>query len=140
MRINQPPFPGGLVQNVSQILSVSQSASASVNINLTNLFGRQAMVYFTIHSLPGSASTTLALKVRSVDPFSGLFTPVANMVARSATGTLAMSISPYISSASVGGVQNVQASLPRDLNILISQSSGATSKDVVFSIGMAFMP
>lgn len=139
MRNNPPPFPGGLAQNTGITVAFSQSASASMTFNVTNLFGRSAFVYFNIHSLPGSASTTLALKVRAVDPATGGFVAIGALNARSATGMTALALSPYQAALSAGGQQNVNNTIvARDLSILVSQSSGATSKDVVFSIGMHF--
>lgn len=139
MRIFQPPAPGGLVQNTAQVVAASLSASASVTLPVTNLFGKSALIYFNIHALPGSGSTTMALKVRSVDPVNGGFVTIVNYAARSASGMIVSSINPFIQSIStIGslGLPNQCVAVPRDLSFLLSMSTGATSKEVTFSLGI----
>lgn len=139
MRNNAPPYPGALIQNTSQILAASASLSAGTNYAVTNLFSKNLMVYFNVHSFPGSASTTIALKIRSIDPVNGGFTQIAQMpttAARTATGMTILQIGPFMNSVSAAGFANAMTIIPRDLNFLVSLSFGATSKEVVFSLGL----
>lgn len=118
--------------NRSIILYADTTSSASVSIPFTNNNGNRLTVYFNISTLPGSGSTTLALKIRSVNPVTGGFFTLLSGAARSASGTTVMMVGPGISASALG----VAANVPRALSFLVSQSSGATSKDVTFSIGL----
>lgn len=121
--------------NTSVAFRTAQTASATVTLpTTTNYNARGMIVNFNIASLPGSASTTLACKIRGVDPVTGSFFTLLNAAARSATGLTTMMIGPGISASALG----VAALLPRNVSILVSQSSGATSKDTVWSIGIDF--
>lgn len=133
----QPNESGGEVPvfgNRSFVLRADATASASVTLPVTNYNHRSLVAYFNISSLPGSGSTTLALKIRSTNPVTGAFTTLLAGAARSASGTTIMMIGPGISASALG----VASVVPRNLSFLISQSSGATSKDVTFSIGLDF--
>ena len=121
--------------NTAIILRANATASASVAITDTNYNARGVLVYFNINTLPASGSTTLALKIQSVNPVTGDFFTILSGAARSASGTTVMMIGPGISASALG----VAANLPRDLRYLVSQSSGATSKDVTFSIGLHYI-
>ena len=120
--------------NTAKTLRANSTASASVAITDTNYNGRGVVVYFTINTFPVSLSTTLALKIQSVDPVSGNFFTILAGAARSVTGTTVMMVGPNISPSALG----ISSYLPRDLRFLVSQSSGATSKDVTFSIGLHY--
>lgn len=138
LRVTVIPLDGtsACTSTVITLRSAStSSASTAISYTLNNpLTGM--IVYFNIASFPGSASTTLALKIRATDPVTGTFSTLLNCAARSATGTTMMMIGPGISASALG----VAALLPRVLSFLVSQSSGATSADVVFSIGLNFTP
>ncbi len=134
MRFQSPPN----ILNQAQIVVISQSASAATNFSVTNLYSDGMQVFFTVHSLPGSASTTAALKVRMVDPATGAMVSIGGCPARSTSGTTMLSVSPFMNSASSGGSPNIMAQVPLNMNFLVSLSTGATSKDVVFSIGVNF--
>ncbi len=137
MRFQSPPN----ILNQSVIVAASVSASASVSFPVTNLYSDGMLVYFNIHALPGSASTTAALKIRFVDPVNGTLVTVGQIPAagaRSATGMTMLSMSPFGNSASAGGVQNILSMVPKDMNFLVSMSTGATSKECTFSIGVHF--
>lgn len=121
------------------VLRAALTASANVTISTTNVNARGAIFFFNIESLPGSASTTLALKVHTSDPVTGKAVAIANAVARSATGISTLVIHPDALSAA-GATKITNFALPRNLRCYVSQSSGATSKDVVWSLGMAFLP
>ena len=131
---NRMPPPGSFSRVVSQTVAQSASVTAGTNYSLVNDFGRGIIAFFTIHSLPASGSTTAALKIRAVDPVTGGFSNLLAGAARSASGTTVMMVGPGISTSALG----VPALLPRDLNLLLSLSTGATSKDVVYSIGIGF--
>lgn len=123
--------------NVS--LRAALTASANVTLTTTNVNSRGAIFFFDIASLPGSGSTTLALKVQMVDPVGGRAAIIAAGVARSATGMTTLVVHPEVLSA-VSATKVTNFVLPRNVQCYVSQSSGATSKDVVWSIGMAFLP
>lgn len=130
-----PAPPGNAVARVvGQSVIVSASASASTTYPLINDFGRGMIAHFTIHSLPASGSTTLALKIQATDPATGSFFTLLAGAARSASGMTTMMIGPGISASALG----VATLVPRSLRLLVSASTGATSKDVVFSIGVGF--
>lgn len=128
------PPPSAKACVVGQTIVLSASASASVSYPLINDFGHGLIAYFTIHALPASASTTLALKIQSTDPATGAFYTILAGAARSASGMTTMMICPGISASALG----ISAVVPRNLRFLISASLGATSKDCVFSLGIGF--
>ena len=120
--------------NTGKQLRANATASASVAITDTNYNAKSVIAYFTINTFPGSGSTTLALKIQAVNPDTGGFFTILSGTPRSTTGTTVMMVGPGISASVLG----VAAVLPRDLRFLVSQSSGATSKDVTFSIGIHY--
>lgn len=123
--------------NIGVTLRAAATASANVTLGaITNINARGGIFFFDIASFPGSASTTLALKVQMVDPTSGKTAVIAAGVARSATGMTTLVIYPDTLSA-VSATKVTNFSLPRTVQCYVSQSSGATSKDVVWSIGFA---
>lgn len=125
--------------NVERTLRAALTASANVTLSTINVNAKGAIFYFDIASFPGSASTTLALKVQGIDPAAGKAFVIAAGVARSASGLTTLVIYPDVLSA-VSATKVTNFTLPRTVQCYVSQSSGATSKDVVWSLGMAFLP
>ena len=142
MHATSPPiFLGNnnSIQNSNLNLAASQSVSASTSFTFTNWYGDGLIASFNVHSIPGSASTTLALKIQALNPVSGDFFTIASTNARSATGVSNLQISPFMAAASAGGIQTqVQSLVPKDLRALVSLSTGATSKECVFSLSVHF--
>lgn len=122
------------------VLMASTSLSASTAIAVTNFCARGIMAFMNITSaFPGSASTTYALKVKAVSPLSvGATVVLAAATPRSASGQSTVMIYPGIA-ASAGVNCQVNCVLPRDIQIVASASLGATSKEVVLSLGMMFL-
>lgn len=122
--------------NVSKILKSSATASASVTVTDTNYDARGLIAFFNIATLPGSLSTTIALKIRAVDPVTGGLYTLATQAARSATGITTLVIYPGAASAVNSSTSMVA---PRDLSFLLSMSSAAASKGPVFSLGVQYL-
>lgn len=122
--------------NVSKTLRANSTASASVTITDTNYDARGLIAFFNIATLPGSASTTFALKIRAVDPVTGGFHTLCTQAARSATGMTTLILYPGMTGAanSATGV-----ACPRDLSFLISMSSAAASKGATLSLGVQYL-
>ena len=115
-------------QTATTVLA-SSSLSASTAVSVQNFGCRGALFILNVTQLPGSASTTVALKLRTTAPAAFVF---AARAAISATGAAGFMCYPGIS-ASVGGVSTP---LPRAFEALLSLSTGATSKECVLSLTM----
>lgn len=122
--------------NISKTLRADSTASASVTLTDTNYDARGLIAFFNIATLPGSASTTFALKIRAVDPVTGGFYTLATQAARSATGLTTLVLYPGMASA-VNSSTSVCC--PRDLSFLISMSSAAASKGATLSLGLQYL-
>lgn len=122
------------------VLMASTSLSAGTAIAVTNFGARGILAFMNITSgFPGSASVTYCLKVKAVSPLSvGATVVLAAATPRSASGQSTVMIYPGIA-ASAGVNCQVNCALPRDLQIVASASLGATSKEVVLSLGMMFI-
>jgi len=116
---------------VSLLASSSLSAGTAV-VGISNLGCRGAIFLVNVTAIPGSASTTIALKLRASDPNSANKFVFAARGPISATGLAGFMVYPGIS-ASAAGVSSV---LPRTFDALLSLSTGATSKEVVLSMSM----
>lgn len=130
-----------LRNNTSEILMASTSLSASTAIAVTNFSGRGIYAYMNITSaFPGSGSTTYTLKVKTIPPnASASGTVIAACPPRSASGMTTLCIYPgaVVGSNSAGtAITHSGFPLPRNFSVVASLSSGATSKEVVMSIGM----
>ena len=126
-------------QNLSQVLMASSSLSASTAISVTNFNGRGVYAYMNITSaFPGSGSTTYTLKIKSIPPnaTASAFT-IAAAAPRSASGMSVICMYPgaIIGTAS-STVVHSGLPVPRDFQVVASLSSGATSKEVVMSLGL----
>lgn len=123
--------------NTGILLRDALTASATVSIGpLTNINARGGVFFLDIASMPGSASTTVALKVKMVDPAAGRQITIGTLAARASTGISALVIYPGIAASAGSALAQVNLMLPRTFNVVASVSAGATSKDCVFSIGM----
>ncbi|MGH7273253.1 MAG: hypothetical protein ACREIQ_02175 [Nitrospiria bacterium] len=139
--INDQGVPLGL----EKILMPSSSLSASTAISITNFAGKGAYFFMNVTSaFPGSGSTTVALKVKMIPPnATASAVTLAAMVPRSASGMNVLCIYPgalrssTAPSASTDAIMAVFGSpLPRTFNVVASMSTGATSKEIVLSLGM----
>lgn len=108
--------------------SVTISAT-TIASSITNRGARGAIFILDITGIPGSASTTVALKLQTVVPRTATF---ASRAAVSSSGTAVFMVYPGIS-ASIGGVS---CPLPHSFNALLSVSAGATNKDITLSLTM----
>jgi len=126
--------------NQSRVLMASTSISASTAVAFTNHNARGVVAFMSISSaFPGSGSTTYTLKVKMTDPASGNVVTLAAAPPRSASGTDALVVYPgaIAGSASAGAtVTRSGMPAPRDITVTASLSSGATSKEVVMSLGI----
>lgn len=125
-------------QNLSQVLMAATSMSASTAIEVTNFNGRGIYAYMNITSaFPGSGSTTYTLKIQTIPPnASASGTVVAACPARSASGISTLCIYPGLLIASISAITISNMPLPRRFRVVASLSTGATSKEVVMSLGM----
>lgn len=128
-----------------RILMPSTSLSASTAIAVTNFAGRGAMFFMNITSaFPGSGSTTYALKVKAIMPNAVLSAvTIAACAPMSASGVSTLIIYPGALRSSTAPSASTDAAmavfgcpLPRTFNVVVSLSTGATSKEVTMSLGM----
>lgn len=135
--------PGNVVNNGDQftvregnqtsqtLLAVGTILSASTAVTVTNFGCRGAIFTLDIASFPGSASTTVALKINVIGPGARTQT-IATRATLSTSGMSVLVVYPGIS-ASAGGVSSP---LPKTFSVQLSLSTGATSKEVALSLGM----
>lgn len=122
--------------NISKVLRANSTASASVTITDTNYDARGLLVFFNIATLPGSASTTFALKVQAIDPVTSATYLLCGQAARSATGMSTLLIYPGATAAANSATS---MSVPRNIQFLISMSSAAASKGATLSLGVQYL-
>lgn len=125
--------------NNDQVLLASTSISASTAI-LATCYGSGVIAWAEVTSglPPGSASVTFALKVQMVSPVgTNRFVTLASSVGKSVSGIVAVAVGIGLTETS--GVAYAQASrlVPRNLRILASISSGASSFGMVLALGMS---
>jgi hypothetical protein len=123
----------------------SSSLSASTAISVTNFAGRGAFFFMNITSaFPGSASTTYALKVKmSMPNATASSVTLAAMTPASASGAYVLCVYPGALRSSTAPSASTNAlmavfgcPLPANFTVMVSLSTGATSKEVVMSLGM----
>lgn len=134
--------------NTDQVILASSSVSASQVVTVTNFNGRGIYAYMNITSaFPGSGSTTYALKIKAVQPNA---TTSAQTIAAcapvSASGCTVLCVYPGASKAtgsnSTSAIANLAVAslpLPRTFQVVASLSTGATSKEVVMSLGLTII-
>jgi hypothetical protein len=135
-------FGRGLEQSVVAMPSSSLSASTAIPITNPGFPGIMAFMNIT-SAFPGSASTTYALKIKAVSPLSvGATVVLGNCTPRSASGQSVLVLYPgcQVFSATTGPISTFSIGVPRDIQIVASLSAGATSKEVVMSIGYMWLP
>lgn len=118
-------------------LEVFESAIRSATATSTDIDNQGfsgAQFYLNITSVPGSGSATVALIIQGRDPVSGNYVNMFTSQQVSA-GTTLVQLCPAISASANG----LATALPRTFRVLAAVSAGATSKDVVFSVGMSFV-
>ena len=121
--------------NFEQTVLSSATRSATVtSADLTNFNFAGAVFFLNVTSVPGSGSAMVSLVIQGKDPVSGNYVNLFTGGSAS-TGTVTVMYHPGIS-ASANGVAGI---LPRTFRVLGAVSAGATSKDVVFSVGMSFV-
>lgn len=119
------PYEGN--QTIETVLA-SSSLSASTAVSVNNFGCRGALFILNVTAVPGSGSTTIALKLRTTTT-NVVFAARAAVSAAAAVGFM---VYPGVS-ASAGGVSSP---LPRNFQALLSLSTGATSKECVLSLSM----
>jgi hypothetical protein len=115
--------------NQTAVAILNSTISASTATAVENFGCKGAFFVLNVAGYPGSASTTLALKLMTTDPVTATF---ASRAAVSANGAVMFHVYPGIS-ASVGGVS---CPLPRNFTARISVSTGATSIGMAISLTM----
>lgn len=137
---NRPPSPGNGPFVVTKVLALSATVSAAMQFVITNPGLHTGLnVFWQAHSFPGSASTTFNLAMYAVDPAtSGTFAVYAPGSAQATASTLKrFMVGQGLASATDLAVN---ANVGNQYIIQISMSTGATSKDVVFSLGLEWTP
>lgn len=131
----------------SAVAALNTVISASTAFNVVNQNCRGALFFLKAASFPGSASTAMALKIRLVlDPVSGAVPQfvIASFASINTTAGVAYLVYPGLTPpATPGGATGFSASanyvnmvLPRNYQCFISLSTGATSKEVTFSLSV----
>lgn len=150
--LNQQGFPVntdldafGNRLHVDTILMASSSLSAGTAISVTNFAGRGALFYMNITSaFPGSGSTTYTLKIQLRQPNAvNSAVTLCACAPMSASGVSTLVVFPGALRSSTAPSTSVNAALavmgcplPRNFSVVVSLSTGATSKEVVMSLGM----
>ena len=125
---------------VTKVLALSATASTTTQFVIDNPgYATGLNVYFRAHSFPGSASTTIAYAIYSIDPAtSGTYAMHAPGVAYSGASSLVRFM--YGPNLISSGDLTRQVNIGQQYLILLSMSTGATSKDVLFSLGVEWTP
>lgn len=139
MAFSLKPAAGNGPFVVQKVLALSATVSAALVYTVKNPgYARGIMAYLTIHSFPASASTTVNLAFYAQDPATGANYPLnAPGTARSATGTTLYMLG---SGLTIAGNSVTNCLVPQTLIINLSLSTGATSKDCLFSLGIEWTP
>ena len=122
--------------NIAKTLRADATASASVTIPDTNYDARGLIAFFNIATLPGSASTTYALKIQAIDPVTSATYNLCTQAARSATGMTTLVLYPGMASAANS---STSVCVPRNIQFRISMSSAAASNGSTLSLGVQYL-
>ena len=128
----------------SSVAALNTVISASTAYNITNPNCRGALFYLRPTAFPGSGSTTIALKIRmQVDPVAGGGTQFNLAAFPAVSGSAGVAYMCYPAPMTVQGGSNFSSSanyaciaLPRAYQAWLSLSTGATSKEVAFSLSV----
>lgn len=126
--------------NTNQVLLASTSVSASTAISVTNYnaCGIMAFMNVTGNFPPGSASTTIALKIQAVAP-DGTNVLLGGSTAKSVSGMTTVSIHPGLSESTGISTSYFNRVLPRSLRVLASISTAAASVGFLLTLGISFV-
>jgi len=120
---------------IEETLRASSTASAtSQSSDILNPGFRSAVFFIDVTSVPGSASANVSLTLQFKDPVSGNYVGV--FTGGTTSTTSAVMIGEIAGSVSSGGSPVI---LPRTFRAQYNVSAGATSKDVVFSVGVCWI-
>ena len=128
----------------SAVAVLNTTISASTAYNVINQNCRGALFYLKVSAFPGSLSTTIALKVRMAqDPIAAAGTQfiIAAFPAVSSSAGVAFMVYPapmtvQAASGFSSSTNYACSPLPRNYQVLLSLSTGATSKEVTFSLSV----
>lgn len=128
----------------SAVAALNTVISASTAYNVINNNGRGAIIYFRPTAFPGSGSTTVALKVRMAqDPIAAAGVQPILAAFPAVSGSAGVAYMVYPAPMTVQAASGFSSSttyacipLPRNYQILLSLSTGATSKEVTFSLSV----
>ena len=126
--------------NTNKVLLAATSVSASTAISVTNFNARGVIGFMNVtgNFPPGSASTTIALKIQAVAP-DGTNVLLGGTTAKSISGMSTLSIYPGLSESSGITTSRFNMICPRNLRILASISTAAASFGCVLTLGLSFV-
>lgn len=126
--------------NVDVTLMGSASVSATTQIAALNYNHVGAMFFMNVtgNFPPGSASTTIALKVRAVAP-DGNSVFITGTTAKSISGMTMLTIYPGLSETVGVSTSKFNGILPRNFLVIASISTAAASVGFMLSLGLSFV-
>jgi hypothetical protein len=122
-------------QSIALLAATSVSASTAISITNFNATGIRAYMNVTGNFPPGSASTTIALKIQAVAP-DGTNVLLGGSTAKSVSGMTTVSI--YRGATESTGIATSQFNrlLSRNMRILASISTAAASFGCILTLGI----
>lgn len=127
--------------NFDETTAIRTSGTASATVtssDITNFGFTGAVFYLDITAVPGSGSATVAIVIQGKDPVTSKYAEMFRSTQFSA-GTTAIMVGKGLGDGALSGTMRASLALPRTFRILSAVSAGATSKDVVFSVGMSWV-
>ena len=126
--------------NTNQAILAASSVSASTAISVTNFNARGVIAFMNVtgNFPPGSASTTIALKIQAVAP-DGTNVLIIGSTAKSISGMTTVSIYPGLSDTAGVSTNRFNMICPRNLRVLASISTAAASFGCVLTLGLSFV-
>ncbi|MHB8272272.1 hypothetical protein [Bradyrhizobium sp.] len=136
------PQTGNTTASAVAVLNTTISASTAYNVINNNCRG--ALFYLKVSAFPGSLSTTVALKVRmQQDPIAAGGTQFLLAAFPAVSSSAGVAFMCYPAPMTVQAASGFSSStnyacipLPRNYQVLLSISTGATSKEVTFSLSV----